>query len=201
MALPHVNAGDVARAAAQNDLIDQVNSNTSGLGTAYTTLSSYGTRITTLENKPASGSNAGAYMGQWGDDNAGAAGVTLSGAGGNRIVDLDYPVGTPAGCSLRAGTFTANQAGLWLLSISIQYVAGTQVRAIWAASGTADVNPTTAKLGLLGGAAMDGQSTTVLTRLSAGSTLSIYGAVWQGGADLSVWRAHGNNVTAVWLGP
>lgn len=199
--IPHVVANTTAKAAEQNALIDQVNTNTSGIGTANSTLSSYDSRITTLENKPAGGSNSGTYFGQWGDDNAGAAGAKVSGADGNIINDLDYAVGTPIGCSMRAGTFTANQAGVWLLSISVQYGRYDQVRALWAASGTAISAPTTAKLGLIAGPAMDAQSTSVLTRLSAGSKLSIYAAVWNGGQDIYVYRSHGNNVTAVWLGP
>lgn len=199
--IPHVVANSTAKAAEQNALIDQVNTNTSGLSTATSTLTSYGTRISTLENKPSGGSNAGAYFGQWGDDNAGANGVVVTGAAGNRVVDIDYAVGTPVGCSLHAGTFTANQAGVWLLSISVQFIGGLQVRAIWASSGSANSAPTTAKLGLIAGPSMDAQTTSVLTRLSAGSTLSIYAAVWQNGDPLPVWRSHGNNVTASWLGP
>lgn len=199
--IPHVVANTAAKAAEQNALIDQVNTNTSGLGTTNNTLTSYGTRITTLENKPSGGSNAGAYFGQWGDDNAGTDGAKISGAGGNLINDIDYAVGTPVGCSMRAGTFTANQAGVWLLSISVQYGRYDQVRALWAASGTALSNPTTAKLGLIAGPAMDAQTTSLVTRLSAGAKLSIYAAVWNNGQDITVYRSHGNNVTAVWLGP
>ncbi len=204
MTLPHVVAGEVARAAEQNDLIDTVNGHATSITDAGVTFGQQDARITALEGQP-TGSNAGAYFGQWTDANNGGGTVINEGSGGGRagvkVTDIGTAIGTPVGCTLSAGTFTPTYAGTWALYGSVQYAANSPVRAMYFAISTAASAPTGTRYGLIGGPQMDAQSTGVVLKLNANQSVSIYAACWTTGASVQVWRALGNNVTAVWLGP
>lgn len=201
MAIPHVAAGAVAQAAAQNDLIDAVNTNTSGLDTAQGELASVTTRVSTLESRPSSGSNAGAYFGQWTDNNAGvsATGQTISSLGGQKVTEINVAQGSATGCRLTQGTLTVDQPGVWLVSASVQYQGSASVRAMWLSKGSAGSNPS-GKSGSVAGPSMDVQSADGVFRLAAGESVSVYSAVWKGDPVI-IFRALSNNLTAVWLGP
>lgn len=209
MAIPHVVAGNVARAAEQNALIDAVNNNTNSVASNTTaissnasTISSQGNRITTLEGKPV-GTNSGAYFGQWTDNNAQANGTgqQISGSDGVKITEFNTAVGTPTGCSISGGTVTINQAGLWLVMVSTQYTAGSSVRALWLSQSAAASGAGLAKVGSIAGPSMDVQSASGLIRFTAGQQVSAYGAIWQSGSPLNIWRAKSNTITVAWLGP
>jgi len=209
MAIPHVVAGEVARAAEQNALIDLVNANTNELADHETritsntsAITSQGNRITTLEGKPV-GTNAGAYFGQWTDNNAqgNGTGQTISGSDGVKITEFVSAVGTPTGCSISGGTVTINQAGLWLVTVSLQYTAGSSVRALWLSQSNAASGAGLAKFGSVAGPSMDVQSASAFMRFTAGQQVSAYAAIWQSGSPLNIWRARSNTITVAWLGP
>lgn len=205
MALPHVTAGEVARAAEQNDLIDTVNSHTGSITSASNIIGDHESRLDTVEAKPSGGSNAGTYFGQWTDANNGGGTTIYEASGGGRpgvkVTDIGTAIGTPVGCTLSAGTFTPTYAGTWALYGSVQYAANSPVRAMYFAISTAANSPTGSRYGLIGGPQMDAQSTSVALKLNANQAVSIYAACWTTNASVQVWRALGNNVTAVWLGP
>ena len=145
---------------------------------------------------------AGYYKGQWTDAGGSVTGTLISGGNGNRIDDIGATsLETGSGCSISSGTFTATQAGAWLFQFTVQFTAGSQVRAIYLAKGNAASNPSGAKYGLLGASYGDALSSSARIVLTAGQTVSVYAAVWQGGANLNVWRSQGNNLTATWMGP
>lgn len=199
MALPHVNAGEVARAAEQNDLIDTVNSHTGSITSASNIIGDHATRIAAVEAR-ASGTNAGAYFGQWIDNND-KSGQTISGSVGVKLTPWTVAIGTPTGCSMSGGTLTVAQAGLWQVSVSVQYGAGTSLRALWLSNSAAASGSGLAKVGSVAGPSMDVQTATGMFRLSAGGVVSAYSAIWQGGADMAIYRALSNSLTAAWLGP
>lgn len=148
----------------------------------------------------------GQWYGQW-TDNSGGAGIVVynaSGGGGAGLkhTDIGVPVGTPVGCSLAAGTFTPDHAGLWSFEYSAQYQgSNTSIRAIYLAKSTASNSPAGIKYGLVGGPTMDAQSTSASIRLNAGESVSVYVAVWTANASVTVHRAQGNLLTATWHGP
>lgn len=219
MAIPHVVAGNVARAAEQNTLIDAVNTNTNNVASNTTainsntsTITSQGNRITALEGK-AVGTNAGAYFGQWSDAGGKVAGTKIEniagepaggdpGATGVKIADLTTAIGTPTGCSMNAGTLTVTQAGLWQVQFSAQYTGSSAVRALFAGKGNAtNFVAGASRYGLIAGPSMDAQSSSATLRLAANETVSLYGALWTDASVLNVWKDKGNMFTAIWLGP
>lgn len=202
MALPHVNAGQPAKAAEQNDLIDATNANTAGVNQTQEDIAGVLSRLSTLEDAPSGGSNAGDYFGQWTDNNAAGSekGQLISAEGGTKVTEINVAQGTPTGCRLSQGTLTVQQAGVWLVSASVQYEGGGSVRALWLSKGTVASNPS-GKSGSVAGPSMDVQSADGIFRLSEDESVSVYSAVWQGGAAVRIFRALSNNLTAVWLGP
>lgn len=200
MALPHVNAGQPAKAAEQNDLIDTVNGHTASLSNNGTVLDEHDSRLSTLESTPSGGSDAARYFGQWTDNNRGGEGLVINGAGGMKVTEINVAQGTPTGCRLSQGTLTVSQAGVWIVSASVQYEGNTSVRALWLSKGTAASNPS-GKSGSVAGPSMDVQSADGIFRLSENESVSVYAAVWQSSPAVRIYRALSNNLTAVWLGP
>ncbi|MGI8311896.1 hypothetical protein [Saccharopolyspora hattusasensis] len=212
MPIPHVTAGNVARASEQNALIDAVNTNTTNIASNTTaingntsTLNSYGTRITALESTDV-GTDAGQYFGQWKDAGGNVVGTAISGSGagaiGVKVADITTAIGTPVGCSMSAGTLTVTQAGLWMVLFSVQYTGSTSVRAAFAGTGNAtNFTDGNTKYGTITGPSMDAQSGSAVLRLAANATVSIYAANWTASTTLNVWRAGATGLTAVWLGP
>ncbi|MDA3643775.1 hypothetical protein LZ318_11970 [Saccharopolyspora indica] len=209
--ISHVQAGSVASSAHQNGLIDQVNSNTrvaetvgTGVFTTTDTVSSWATQVQAALGRP----QAGAFFGQWTDNNGGA-GVNVdnaSGGGGDgvKMTDIGTAIGTPVGCSLSNGTFTANNAGLWMLNLSLQTIGGADnigIRAIYFALGNAANTPAGTKYGLIAaGQDSTALSTSTVVRLNAGQQVSSYMAIWTAGGKTTIWRARGNLLTATWIG-
>lgn len=151
--------------------------------------------------------DAAAYRGQWtdaGGDVAGTQILNASGGGGVgvKVADIGVALETAVGCSMSAGTFTANVGGRWRFSVSTQYQGGnTAIRALYLALGSAASSPSGAKFGLTGAPSEDAQSTGHEITLAAGGTVSVYVAVWTSGGQVTVHRAQGNVLTATWLGP
>lgn len=200
MALPHVNAGQPAKAAEQNDLIDTVNGHTASLSNNGTVLNEHASRLSALEATPAGGSDAACYFGQWSDNNRGGDGLVINGAAGMKVTEINVAQGTPIGCRLSQGTLTVGQAGVWLVSASVQYEGNTSVRALWLSKGTAASNPS-GKSGSVAGPSMDVQSADGIFRLAENESVFVYAAVWQSSPAVRIYRALSNNLTAVWLGP
>lgn len=105
--IPYVKPQTVAESSAQNALIQQVNTNTNGLESASSALSTTNgtvsdlqSRIAALESKP-SGGSAGLYFGQWGDPNNASTGTDInSGSSGTKITDFTRELVKPSGCRL-----------------------------------------------------------------------------------------------------
>ncbi|MGW5645070.1 hypothetical protein ACWEV3_41015 [Saccharopolyspora sp. NPDC003752] len=217
MALPTRQNGWVVDASADwNPLINQVNTNTAAITDATTTLTghttsinSLGTRMTTAEGNITTlqgQARAAAYSGSWTDNNSESGGVTINNAsgGGNagvKITDIGVIVGTAAGCSVNAGTFTPTVAGKWLFNFGVQFVGGSSaMRAIYLAVSTAANTPSGVKYGL-NAAVSDAISSSARITLSANQSVSIYAACWTSGGSVQVWRAQGNLLSATWIGP
>jgi len=152
--------------------------------------------------------STGAYRGEWTDANNGA-GTTITNTGsgspgdrGVKVTDIGVAVGTPVGCSMSAGTFTAQRAGRWLLQTSVQYQGNnTAQRAVYLAASAAADSPATARNGVNGGPSMDAQAASWVFTLPVGGQVSVYVACWMASASVRIHRALSNNLVATWLGP
>jgi hypothetical protein len=177
-----------------NGLVDQININTTGI--AANTSS-----ITTLQGQ----ARAAAYRGDWTDNNGGA-GITINnasggGASGVKVTDIGVVIGTPAGCSMSAGTFTPTYAGRWQLAFSVQFAGGSSaMRAIYLAISTAANTPSGAKYGLQA-AVSDAISSSSPITLAASQSVSVYAACWTTSGSVQVWKSQGCGLLATWIGP
>ncbi|MER7076641.1 Phage tail repeat like [Saccharopolyspora kobensis] len=152
---------------------------------------------------------AAAYRGQWTDAGGNIAGTVISapsaGSPGNlgvKVTDIGVQVETPVGCSMSAGTFTANVAGRWRFSAAVQYQgSNTAQRALWLGKGSASTWASGVKYGQIGAPSMDAQPAGHEITLAVGGTVSVYVACWTVGGSVTIHRAQGNVLTATWLGP
>lgn len=204
--IPFVEPLKVAQAAEQNALITQVNtntnaieSNTSNLDAAGSSVSDLQGRVSTLEEQPSGGTSAGTYFGSW-IDNRGEGQVITTGSG-TKLTPWTVPQGTVTGCSMNNGTLTVQESGLWYIVVSVQYGSGTSVRAVWLATSANASGAGTTKIGSIAGPSMDVITTSNVFRLPAQGVVSAYSAIWQGGDPVSIFKNVSNSFTAVWLGP
>lgn len=152
---------------------------------------------------------AGTYRGQWTDAGGDVAGTVVSapnntspGFIGVKLTDIGVAAETAVGCSMSAGTFTANVAGRWTFETSAQYQGNnTAMRALWLGKGNAANWPGGIKLNPIGAPSMDAQPCSATVTLPVGGTVSVYIAVWTVGGSVTIHRAQGNTLTATWLGP
>lgn len=205
MALPHVNAGQPAKAAEQNDLIDTVNGHTASLSNNGSVLDEHASRLSTLEYAPSGGGgDAGRYFGQWGDPNNSTEGTMINtGSAGTKIGDFTRDLASPQGCRLVGGSVILDVTGKWHLAAQAQYTGqNNAVRAIYFALSDAAAFPVGyVKYGLLAGPTMDAQSTSAVLNVTAGQAVSLYVAHWGGnGGAFRVWRANTNLFTASYIG-
>ena len=202
--MPPLFDGTLVDAQKWNAHVDQINANTSGIANLEARTTNASTGNTALGNRVASLEALklpGAYMGQWTDNNARTEGQTIDTNPGKKITENVVAVGTPTGCSMNGGTVTITQPGIWQINASLQYGAGTSVRAMWISKSNAASGDGLAKYGAVAGPSMDVQSSSATLRFAANEQFSVYAAVWQNGAPIRIYRALSNNVTAVWLGP
>ncbi|MCA1185700.1 hypothetical protein LCD36_04440 [Saccharopolyspora sp. 6T] len=216
--ISHVGFESVASSTHQNGLIDQVNTNTSTIATVDNTVSGHTTSINSLSTRMGTAESsitslqgqarAGAYSGDWTDNNALSGGVTITNAGsssagnaGVKAADLGVAVGTATGCSMSSGTFTPTIAGKWEFFFGVQFVGGSSaMRAIYLAVSTAANTPSGVKYGL-NAAVSDAISSGARIVLNANQSVSVYVACWTTSGSVQVWRAQGNLLSATWIGP
>lgn len=213
--ITHVDFESVASSTHQNGLIDQVNTNTDDIAildngvTGHTTsIASLGNRMTTAEGNITTlqgQARAAAYRGDWTDDGAGG-GITINNASGGggvgvKVTDIGVTIGTPAGCSMSAGTFTPTYAGRWQFAFSVQFAAGSSaMRAIYLAVSAAANTPSGAKYGLQA-AVSDAISSAAPITLAANQSVSVYAACWTTSGSVQVWKSQGCGLLATWIGP
>lgn len=204
--ITHVQPGDLARAAHQNGLIDQVNANTAvcetigtGVFTETDTVSAWATAVQNrLDKLP------GAYYGAWTDDNTGNTDtqvIDASDSNGEKVMVYTNQLVTPTGMSMSNGTVTVANAGLYLVTASIQVTTNNgSLLAMWIANSSGSTS-SGVKYGPVSGYRADALSSTALMRLPANSPISVYAAVWQGTPAKSIWKQNGNNLVVCYLGP
>ncbi|MGW1676041.1 hypothetical protein [Saccharopolyspora sp. NPDC002376] len=146
--------------------------------------------------------------GEWTDANNGAGTViTHTGTGsagyvGTKITDIGVVLGTPKGCSMSSGTFTALVGGQWLLNVTVQFQGGNDaVRVMYLGRSSAGSNPAGIRYGRIGGASMDALATSWQLRLAPGEQVSVYVACWTLNRSVTIHREMSNNFAATWLGP
>lgn len=217
MTLPTQTNGYVVLDTDWNALVNQINANSTNISSNTTSINTLntrttdastgntalGTRVTTLEGA----AKAGAYVGDWTDNNAASGGVTISnatggGANGVKVTDIGVVVSpSPVGCSMASGTFTPTVAGKWAFDFSVQFAGGSSaMRAIYLAISTAANTPSGVKYGLQADVS-DAISSSARIILNASQSVSIYCACWTTSGSVQVWRAQGNLLSATWIGP
>lgn len=155
-------------------------------------------RLATLERRIAETQRSiplrtAAFGGQWWMP-SNAAIMEISARTSVATTAINTPLETPVGCRYSGGVFTADKAGWWLLSLSVQMLGDGGRHWVWFA-------PTTATYPRYGGeqAAADYHTISVPLRFVAGGQMRTMVAPDN---NSGLYAAQGGNrLHAVWLGP